>query len=206
MSLSPNQLIIFTRLPLPGRSKTRLIPALGAEGAAHFHDRLARHTLKRALEFCSSTATQLVIQLDGGTIQDGITWLGNYHFQEQSDGHLGDRLDRAARAAFAAGAQRVVIIGTDCPELDQDTFTHAFKLLDDFPVVFGPAFDGGYYLIGLTAPNSAIFQGIDWGTSQVLAQSLAAAQFQSLAVGQLNELPDVDHPEDLAAAEIALKI
>lgn len=176
MSLPIRKLIIFTRLPRAGRSKTRLIPALGAEGAARFHDRLARHTLGRAAEFCRSGDVQLVIQLDCGTPDDGMAWLGNHDFREQGQGHLGERLDRAVRAAFAEGAQRVVVIGTDCPGLDQAILADAFGMLHDFPVVFGPAHDGGYYLVGLSELNSHVFKDIEWGGSQVFAQSLAAAE------------------------------
>ncbi len=204
MSSSPDQLIIFTRLPHPGRNKTRLIPALGAEGAARFHERLARHTVTRALEFCNGAHVRLVILLDGGSADDGIAWLGNHHFKEQGEGLLGERLDRAAQTAFAEGARRVVIIGTDCPELNRDILTDSFRLLYDFPIVLGPAHDGGYYLIGLSEPNSQVFEGIDWGTSQVFAQSIAVAERQGLAVAVLPALADVDLPADIAAAEVAL--
>jgi uncharacterized protein len=201
---STSHLIIFTRLPCPGRNKTRLIPALGAAGAARFHDRLVRHTLGRALEFCTSNKVQLVIRLDGGTPDEGGAWLGNHVFIEQGEGDLGMRLDRAVRAAFDQGAQRVVVIGTDCPALDQATLASAFQMLSEHPVVFGPAYDGGYYLVGMVQPTPTIFQQIKWGGPEVLRQSLAAAQSEGLAVGQLKFLADVDVPDDLPAAEIAL--
>lgn len=204
MSLSHSQLIIFTRLPCEGRNKTRLIPALGAAGAARFHDRLARHTIARAYQFCKSSGVQLVIRLDGGTPADGVEWLGNHDFKEQGNGDLGERLDHAVTEAFDEGAQRVLVIGTDCPELDQATLTAALDILLRYPVVLGPAYDGGYYLIGLSKRCPTIFQNIDWGGSQVFAQSLAAAEKAGLAVGQLRFLADVDVPEDLPAAEIAL--
>ncbi|MGL4400715.1 MAG: TIGR04282 family arsenosugar biosynthesis glycosyltransferase [Luteolibacter sp.] len=205
VSLSSSQLIVFTRLPCEGRNKTRLIPALGAAGAARFHDRLARHTISRAQDFCKSSGVQLVIRLDGGTPADGIEWLGNFDFKEQGNGDLGERLDRAVTAAFDEGAQRVLVIGTDCPELDQATLTSAFDTLIQYPVVLGPAYDGGYYLIGLSTPAPAMFQNIEWGTSHVFAQSLAAAGTAGLTVGKLRFLADVDLPDDLPAAEIAFK-
>ncbi len=102
--------------------------------------------------------------------------------------------------SFLDGAQQVVIIGTDCPELDERILGDAFKALQTHPVVFGPACDGGYYLVGLSAPCPAVFQNINWGSSEVLRQSLAAAPDALM----LETLPDVDLPEDLPAAMIAL--
>ncbi len=196
-----SQLIIFTRLPCAGRNKTRLIPALGAAGAAQFHDRLARHTMLQAEVFClAEPQVRLVIRLDGGTAQDGIAWIGEYDFREQGEGDLGDRLERAVNDAFAEGAGKVLVIGTDCPELDAATLTTAMQILDKHPLVFGPAEDGGYYLVGLTEHCAQIFQNIAWGGADVLAQSLAAAEFAHRSVGLLKSLADVDVPEDLPAA------
>lgn len=206
MSLTTCQLIVFTRLPCEGRNKTRLIPALGAAGAARFHDRLARHTIDRAQDYCISSGVQLVIQLDGGSPADGVDWLGNHVFKEQGEGHLGERLERAVKEAFDEGALRVVVIGTDCPELDQATLAAAFDSLLQHPLVLGPAHDGGYYLIGFSEPCPTIFRNIDWGSPRVFAQSLAAAGNAGLAVGTLQFLADVDVPDDLPAAEIALKV
>lgn len=205
MSLPANQLIVFTRLPCEGRNKTRLIPALGAAGAARFHDRLARHTIGRARDYCESSGARLVIRLDGGTPADGSDWLGSHAFEEQGGGDLGARLDRAVRAAFDDGARRVVVIGTDCPELDRADLAEAFDTLLRCPVVLGPARDGGYYLIGLSKPCPAVFQNIDWGSSRVFAQSLAAAGDAGLNVATLRLLADVDVPDDLPAAEAILK-
>jgi uncharacterized protein len=205
VNLGNSQLIIFTRLPCEGRNKTRLIPALGAAGAARFHDRLARHTIRMAEIFRLTTKdTKLVIRLDGGSIQDGKAWLGDYDFREQGEGDLGERLERAVRDVFAEGANKVLVIGTDCPELDEATLVEAMDLLNHHSVVFGPAYDGGYYLVGLSEPNSIIFQNITWGGADVLAQSLAAAEMEKLSVGLLGYLSDVDVPEDLPAAEVAL--
>ncbi len=199
------QFIVFTRLPCEGRNKTRLIPALGAAGAAMFHDRLARHTIRRAANFClNNQDVELVIRLDGGSAQDGKVWLGDYDFREQGAGDLGERLERAVREAFAEGVSKVLVIGTDCPELDEPILAAAMELLSHHSLVFGPAYDGGYYLVGLSEPNSIIFQSITWGGADVLAQSLAAAETANLSVGLLRYLSDVDVPEDLPAAEVAL--
>ena len=202
MSEAPKkQLIIFTRLPCPGRNKTRLIPALGEAGATHFHDRLTRHTLSLARNFCKSDPDiQLIVRLDGGSSEEGQEWLGKCDIRAQGEGDLGERLDRAVNEAFLDGVRQVVVIGTDCPELDERILGEAFVALLEHPLVFGPACDGGYYLVGLSAPFPAVFQNIDWGGPEVLRQSLAAAPGACL----LESLPDVDVPDDLPAAMIAL--
>ncbi len=196
------QLIIFTRLPCPGRNKTRLIPALGEEGAAMFHDRLARHAFGLARSFCiNQTNLKLIVRIEGGSPEEGRDWLGECEIREQGPGDLGERLDRAVSEAFQQGARQVVVIGTDCPELNQRILSDAFEALLEYPQVFGPACDGGYYLVGLAAPCPLVFQGIEWGGPEVLRQSLAAAPDAYL----LEILPDVDVPEDLPAAMIALE-
>lgn len=205
MNPGGTHLIVFTRLPCEGRNKTRLIPALGAAGAADLHDRLARHTVGRVCTFCQAHGdVKLVIRLDGGSPHDGKEWLGAHDFREQGGGDLGERLERAVQDAFSEGAGRVIVIGTDSPELDHATLAEALELLDHHLLVFGPANDGGYYLVGLSAPSTIIFQNIAWGGTEVLAQSLAAARKAGFRVGLLGSLPDVDVPEDLPAAEIAL--
>ena len=206
MRIGKPQLILFTRLPSEGRNKTRLIPALGAAGAALLHDRLARHTVRCAEAFClASLQVHLVIRLDGGSAEDGVAWLGHYDFREQGEGDLGERLELAVNDAFAEGANKVLVIGTDCPELNVATLAEAMNVLEHHPLVFGPALDGGYYLLGLTKPCPQIFHNIAWGGAEVLAQSLAAAESAQRSVGLLAYLPDVDVPEDLPAAMLALE-
>lgn len=145
-----------------------------------------------------------MIRLDGGSTHEGRAWLGDYDFREQGAGDLGERLERAVRDAFTEGANKVLVIGTDCPELDSSVLSEAMDLLTDHPLVFGPAYDGGYYLVGLSEQCPAIFQNIAWGGPEVLAESLAVAKAAGLSVGLLGYLADVDVPDDLPAAEVAL--
>ncbi len=200
-------LIVMTRLPCEGRNKTRLIPALGAKGAMDFHDRLARHAIGRASSFCMmEQGRKLVVCLEGGTPVEGKSWLGEdgVDCRLQADGDLGERMKIASAQAFAEGAQKVIIIGTDCPDLHESILHEATYLLGRNDLVFGPALDGGYYLIGMARPVPAVFEGIAWGGTDVLAHSLQAAAKGCFRVAQLPALPDVDFPEDLAGAEIAL--
>ena len=198
-------LIVMTRLPREGRNKTRLIPALGAKGAMEFHDRLARHAIARASGFCvSEKCRRLRVCIEGGTPAEGRTWLGDLDIRVQAEGDLGTRMRIAAEEAFADGAERVVIIGTDCPSLDESILSCAESLLAHNDLVFGSALDGGYYLIGLAKPIRAVFESIPWGGSDVLAKSLRAVEGEGLKAALLAALPDVDVPQDIPAALEAL--
>jgi hypothetical protein len=131
-------------------------------------------------------------------------WLGNgFRFIPQGQGDLGARMLRATNEAFAAGAEAVVIIGADCPELDAALVQRAFDTLRTHPLVFGPAKDGGYYLVGLRRPLPALFHGIAWSTGSVLADSTAKARQLGCSPFFLPVLSDVDEPADLAAWEKA---
>ncbi len=197
----PDRLIIMTRFPCEGKNKTRLIPALGTAGATALHERLAKHTVRTAKNFLAiHPVAQLEVHLDGGTPEAGRAWLGEIECIAQTSGDLGQRMEAAAAGAFAHGAQRVVIIGTDCPSLEETTIAQAFDRLHVSDVVLGPAEDGGYYLIGMQQLWPELFTGIDWGSSRVLAQTLHAAKVAQLDVAQLAFLEDVDTPADLPAA------
>ncbi len=194
-----DRLIVFTRLPHPGTTKTRLIPALGAQGAAQLHRQLSEHTLATVREWSKLEKMPVEVRFTGGTLDQIQGWLGgDLEYRSQGEGDLGDRLKTASEDAFNARCSRVVMIGTDCPDLEAALLIQAFKSLHHHDIVLGPAIDGGYYLIGLSRRVPEIFQGIEWGTGEVLAQTLAVAAAESLTVDQLPELGDIDRPEDLA--------
>jgi rSAM/selenodomain-associated transferase 2/rSAM/selenodomain-associated transferase 1 len=195
---SRETLIVFTRFPQSGRAKTRLIPLLGAAGAANLHREMTEHVLRSVWPLTHERGAALEIHFDGGSKRDMRRWLGRAaRFSLQSGGDLGARIYRAATHAFTSGAKAVVIIGTDCPELDSSTVARAFDLLKSHRLVFGPARDGGYYLVGLRGPLPSLFEGIAWGTSSVLADSLAKARNAGIEPRLLVELSDIDEPADL---------
>jgi rSAM/selenodomain-associated transferase 2/rSAM/selenodomain-associated transferase 1 len=195
------RLILFTRAPAAGRVKTRLIPALGAEGAAELHRRLVLRTLRTAAAFCRQASVDLEIRVDGGREEAMRHWLGDgWRFRAQCDGDLGARMADAFAAAFQEGARSAVIIGSDAPGLTPAHLAAAFDALSRTPAVFGPAVDGGYYLVGLARPMPALFRGVPWGSDTVLADSLRILEREGTAKPPLLEpLEDVDRPEDLAA-------
>ncbi len=198
MSNGRRSLILFTRCPVSGQVKTRLIPALGAEGAAALHRRLVLRALRAAHEACRAIPADLEVHFDGGTEPAMSHWLGdNVRFVSQGAGDLGERMAVAFEESLRAGSTATVIIGSDCPGLSPDVITEAFARLMETPVVLGPAQDGGYYLIGLNRPMPELFRGIPWGTDRVLADSLAVLQQRGCKAALLKTLLDVDRPEDL---------
>jgi rSAM/selenodomain-associated transferase 2/rSAM/selenodomain-associated transferase 1 len=199
--LVERRLILFMRAPAAGRVKTRLIPALGAEGAAELHRRLVLRTLRTAAEFCARASVDLELRFDGAGDEALRHWLGDgWRLRAQCEGDLGARMADAFAAAFGEGVRAAAIIGSDAPGLAPAHLAGAFEALANAPVVFGPAVDGGYYLIGLARPMPALFRGVPWGADTVLADSLRILEREGAAKPALLEpLADVDRPEDLAA-------
>jgi len=192
------RLIVFTRYPRPGDVKTRLIPALGAEGAAELQRVMTQHTMNWARELAARMAVSVEVHYDGGTHADMRNWLGrDLIHRPQTAGNLGRRMADAFRQAFDEGAGRVVIVGTDCPGITARLAGDAFVALDGADLALGPARDGGYYLIGLRKPALELFAGIRWGTGEVLERTLSAARELGLSHELLESLADVDRPEDL---------
>lgn len=192
------RLILFTRYPEPGRTKTRLIPALGVQGAATLQRRMSEAIVARMAEFADNHPVGLEIRYTDGTPQAMAEWLSSeIPCLAQGEGDLGERLHRAFAEAFAHGAQKVVAIGADCPNLTPVFFAQAFSALDTQDLVLGPAMDGGYYLVGLNQSAPALFSDIPWGSGGVLAATLKQAQGLKLSTHLLEPLADVDRPEDL---------
>ncbi len=180
--------------------KTRLIPALGAEGAAALHRRLVLRSLRTAQALCLSRGVELEIRFAGDAANEMQHWLGDGWFcRPQCEGDLGQRMAGAFADSFREGSLATVIIGSDCPSLTPEILAAAFEALKANPVVFGPATDGGYYLIGLTRLVPELFQGVAWGTEIVLAQSTEILARNDSKPALLTPLDDLDRPEDVAA-------
>ncbi len=196
------KLIIFTRYPEPGNTKTRLICALGKRGAAELHRHLTERIVGTAREIRAKTGIVIEIRFSGGDYYRMRQWLGgDMAYAGQFGMDLGDRMDHAFREGFDQGYRRIVIVGSDCPGLTADILKNAFDALDHHPVVLGPAFDGGYYLIGLKQQLSRLFQGIQWGTGSVLEETRKKLTSQENSFVLLERLSDVDTPQDLHVLE-----
>jgi len=205
--ISKERLIIFTRYPKIGSTKTRLIPLLGAEGAANLQRKMTEHILLRMKGLAASNDVTIEIRYDGGNEEMMKQWLGSeFEYASQGGGDIGKRMQQAFEDAFKFGAATVVIIGTDIPELTAVDITKAFATLKQKKMVLGPARDGGYYLIGLqkNAFSPAIgdlFAGITWGEHDVLKKTLNISKQLGLNYSLLKEMDDVDRPEDISIWE-----
>ncbi|MEA5600959.1 TIGR04282 family arsenosugar biosynthesis glycosyltransferase [Nostoc sp. UHCC 0252] len=201
---SKQRLIIFTRYPEPGKTKTRLIPALGTVGAANLQREMTEHTIFQVQELQKVIDITVEVRFSGGDLQLMQDWLGSdLVYQSQGEGDLGSRMARSLFDAFQSGAENVIIIGTDCPGVNAQILTAAFEKLHAFDLVLGPAIDGGYYLIGLRQLIPELFVNIEWGTAQVFQKTVEIAQKLHLSYVNLLPLADVDRPEDLPIWEQA---
>ena len=182
------RVVLFTRYPEPGRAKTRLIPALGAERAAQLH----RTLTERTLQAVRSSGLELELRTTGAPTAAFEEWLGPASIIDQGQGDLGERLARAGPP------YPTIFIGSDAPDLTPVLLQDAVRALKEAFAVIGPAEDGGYWLLGLARAVDGVFEGLDWGTSLVFGQTmnrLAAAEIDPVL---LPELADCDRPEDLA--------
>ncbi len=192
------RLIVFTRYPEPGKTKTRLIPALGPDGAADLHREMIGRCLQAAKDAARRRPAAVTVSFAGGDQERMASWLGpGPDFVPQTQGDLGRRMHDAFVHAFARGIERAVLIGSDCPGIRPEILTAALDALNRCDVVFGPAIDGGYYLIGLRRPVPELFADMPWSTEKVLTETMQRARDLGLSVRLVASLQDVDRPEDL---------
>ena len=186
--MSPVRLVIFTRWPEPGQAKTRLIPALGAEGAALVHRRLTERTVAAA----RASGLAIEVRTTGASPSAFANWLGDdLDFVDQGEGDLGERLKRAVSPA------PLLFVGSDLPDLTPGHLIDAATGMAGNRVVVGPAEDGGYWALGLTEPCDSLFDDVPWGTDQVLAITLGRLRDGKIDPVLLPTLADCDRPEDL---------
>lgn len=191
-------LLVFVRAPQRGRVKTRLAAAIGDGAALRVYRRLAEHTLAVARALVTEDVEVRVHYAPGGAGEAVRGWLGDGPvYLPQAEGDLGVRMRDAFERAFADGAERVVIVGSDLPELSAPLLRRAFGLLEGCAAVIGPTRDGGYYLLGLRGMIGGVFDGIEWSTPAVLAATLDRLRAADADPVMLPVLADVDTVEDL---------
>lgn len=189
--MSAEVLMIFARAPEVGRAKTRLVPALGVEGAAAFQ----RACILDVCERHSGRGREVVVWR-AGDAADPVWGDVGTRLEDQGEGDLGERM-AAAFTHELRSAARVVILGTDSPTLAPETVDAAFAALDRVPLVLGPAHDGGYYLLGARDAVPPVFRGPAWGGERVLRDTITQAEAAGLRYELLEAGLDVDRPEDL---------
>ncbi|GFO68558.1 hypothetical protein GMLC_21370 [Geomonas limicola] len=186
-------LAVFAKTPHPGKVKTRLAPALTPEEGAELYHCMLQDTIARM----RTLGVETVIFYDGDE-----EFFRNFHpglrLIRQHQAGLGERLEAAFRQLEDLGYRERVVIGSDAPDLPLSFIREAFDFLGTGKdVVFGPAEDGGYYLVGLSGGMADLFQDVPWSTSEVLAVSYQKAQHAEFAVELISTWYDIDSYEDL---------
>ncbi len=190
-------LAVFTRTPVVGQTKTRLATLLGHQGALNAHIELVEGCLAR-LQMISDVECSLWVTR-ASPIVDAWSRDSGFVLCLQEGGDLGARMYNTLNFLLE-NAEAAVLVGSDCPDIDSNYVRSAFAALQTNDLVFGPAEDGGYGLVGVRhvarTASQAVFKNVSWGGSQVLAQSLTAAAEVGLTVANLATIWDVDTPAD----------
>lgn len=183
------RLVLFTRYPVAGQAKTRLIPAIGPSAAAQVHKLLT----ERTIGLLSLGQHRVEVHYTGGTFNQFENWLGQeIRYVEQPEGDL------TAKLLAAIDPAPVIFFGSDTPDLETKHIEAAVGALRDHDVTIGPAEDGGYYLIGMRQSLPSLFENISWSTEAVLEETLDRIEQHDLSVKLLETLSDCDRPDDLS--------
>ncbi len=200
--MSDTALLVFARAPVSGKTKTRLIPALGAVGAAELHARMVRHTLRCAIQSRIGPVTLCCApDVEHPFFAECASDFG-IDLQPQQGNDLGQRMAQALEFAINVHGQ-ALLIGTDCPDLGPEELRASARLLRAGDAVFVPATDGGYALIGVRNSVPAIFEGIAWGDGVVMEQTRIQMRRLLLVWHELPALSDIDLPADLVHLQLS---
>ncbi len=194
--MARDRLLVFLKAPRPGFVKTRLAAQLGPAAALAAYRTLVATLLHRLADL---PAAELRFTPDDAAAEISGWLRPGWTAAPQGEGDLGQRLSAAFDAAFASGAERVVIIGSDCPDVSLCDLEFAGSALHHHDVVLGPATDGGYWLIGLRRRAPELFTAMPWSTDRVFAETRARCQRLNLRLQILRELTDIDEPADWEA-------
>ena len=203
---APCAVVVLAKAPVPGFAKSRLVPALGAEGAAALAERMLVHTVGQARAADLGGGVDLCCAPDPRhPAFQSLAQQAGVALSRQSDGDLGERmraaldrhLDKPLNPREPDNA-RALLVGIDAPTLDAATMRRAAAALDDADAVFVPTLDGGYVLVGLRAPQPRLFEGMTWSTTTVMTETRRRAHEVGLRWVELEPLADIDVPDDLA--------
>lgn len=185
-------LIIFSKNVVPGKVKTRLAATIGHDAALKVYQQLLHHTKIITQKI---NADKFVYYSDE-IVHDDL-WNHGFIREQQKGLDLGERMMKAFEEVFHQGYSKVIIIGTDCPSLNEIMIEEAFDKLKGTDVVIGPAYDGGYYLLGMKKLYSCLFKNIQWSTSSVFRETIQIFNGENINYSLLQKLHDVDEEKDL---------
>jgi hypothetical protein len=185
-------LIILQKNEELGKVKTRLAVTVGEEKALEIYRILISYTYQ-VIQDLPLTTYIFFSNFIPNSVADIPS---NFVLRLQEGENLGERMSNAFQLLFKSGYQRILILGTDCAQLESRHITDAIQKLDEKDVVIGPAEDGGYYLLGMKKSTTSLFEGIEWSTSQVFSQTIEKLTRAELSYGIIETLSDVDVEED----------
>lgn len=188
-----NRLVVFVKNPISGQVKTRIARTVGDTKAVEVYQHLLRYTQAVVQQFWG----QCVVYY-GDFVNPDDGWNG-YKKYEQTGHDLGERMLNAFREQFGAGAQKVVIIGSDCLAITPEHIDQAFEVLDTRDVVIGPATDGGYYLLGMTKLHPFLFNDMPWSQPELGLRTELSLGQHGLSFQRLDQLTDIDEWSDYEA-------
>ena len=189
-------IIIFTRVPIPGETKTRMMPSLTPRECAQLH----RCFLYDIEHECRKVDADIYIcYTPQGKENFLVPILGrDKEYFAQSGAGLGERMHHGIEHVLNRGYEACLLIGTDVPEIRKEHLLNAFKVLNEKDVVFGPTEDGGYYLVGMNTPLPQVFERHSYGHADVLKNTTKILREKGITVGFVEELSDMDVPSDLS--------
>jgi rSAM/selenodomain-associated transferase 1 len=186
-------LIIFVRTPVAGKVKTRLALSIGNEAALDVYTKLLEHTLHTLQQI---KADKFVYYADPFHEEDMWSTMHAFRFVQQG-ADLGERLQHACSKVAQLGYEKIIILGSDCPEISPQIIGQAVLILQHHDVCIGPASDGGYYLFGFKKYHADFFRNISWSTHEVCKQACEQVTQVGLTYDMLPRLSDIDTAEDL---------
>ncbi len=195
-------LIIFVRNPVAGKVKTRIAKVIGDEKALKVYQLLLNHTQQVTLNLNCRKFVYYADQID----EHDLWSTPGYTKRQQFGNDLGERMSNAFKELFEQGFQKILIIGSDCYQLQTKFIDKAIDMLNTNDVILGPTFDGGYYLLGMKQFRPALFLDKIWSTNQVTKQTLQDIIQLDLSFILLQQLHDVDTPQDLEFNQILSRI
>lgn len=188
-----NLLIIFVKNAIPGKVKTRLAKTMGEQKAMEVYQQLLKYTHQATHKLPMDKAVYYSDSIETGDIWD----TGDYKKLVQEGSDLGKRMLNAFKAGFSKNYKKIIIIGSDCPEITSKIITEAFDALPQNNFVIGPTHDGGYYLLGMASLYAVLFKNKRWSSDEVLHDTLVDIRNMNGSYKLLKELTDIDREDDL---------
>ena len=191
-----DRLIVFARSPFQAGVKTRLARGVGQQAAQGIYARLLYSLLFRLIAGCPENMTITLSTAGKSGVANFQAAYPELIVDHQCKGNIGVRMGTAIQKALDEGADRVVLIGSDLPDLDWPLLCQAFNNLAPDTIPVGPTRDGGFYLVGMQCPAGVFFQNITWSTDTVLTKLVSNITANGMTPYLLPKLTDIDLPED----------